>query len=313
MNDNHIKLSFLRQLKGFGPVKINKEYLHIVQDYDIEGLCEYVADHEYRLSDSVIEAAKNDALCLDEEINNDKTISVITALDNDYPSVLSCMGNSKPVILYMRGSVENINKKGIAVVGTRSPSERTLNAGPKIVQTIIDNSDYSIISGLAIGCDTIAHRSAVDNSRCTVAVLPSGLNAITPASNKSLANEILQKNGCLISEYAPNERAQKSFFVRRDTIIAALSDGIVALECGIKSGTMHTIDDGHAMKKPIGCFYPKDAEPSFDGCKLIIEKACGCCITTPNDIKVFINRCINEKQSEHDTQMSLFNKSEFKS
>ncbi len=96
--------------------------------------------------------------------------------------------------------------------------------------------------GLALGCDKIAHETAVNLGKKTIGVLPSGVNVITPAANKGLAERIIETGGCLISEYEPDAGVTKATYVERDAVIAALSDATVVIECGVRSGTMHTVD-----------------------------------------------------------------------
>ena len=110
------------------------------------------------------------------------------------------------------------------------------------MKAVLDSSDRVIVSGLALGCDKIAHETTVLENKVTVAILPSGLNKITPASHKGLAEEIMENGGCLVSEYEPNKKAEKGHFVERDKIVAAFSDINFVIQCGEKSGTMHTVN-----------------------------------------------------------------------
>lgn len=106
------------------------------------------------------------------------------------------MAEKSRIVLYIKGNAKALTNPNIAVV----------------------------VSGLALGCDKIAHEATVDKGKATIAVLPSGVNIVTPASHKNLAKSILATGGCLISEYEPNVKANRSYFVERDAIVAALSD-----------------------------------------------------------------------------------------
>ena len=176
------------------------------------------------------------------------------------------MGNKKPLILYVKGNVKVLLKPNIAVIGTRKPSKNSIEFEEKVIKTILDDSDKAIVSGLALGCDKVAHQTTVDLNKTTVAVLPSGVNVIKPAKHKKLAQDIINAGGCLVSEYEPNKSVTKGSYVERDAIVAALSDELFVVECGIKSGTMHTVDADVKYQKPICTYIPQgEAEGDYSG------------------------------------------------
>lgn len=104
-----------------------------------------------------------------------------------------------------------------------------------------------------MGCDKIAHETTALAGKKIVAVLPSGVNVITPTSHKKLANSIIETRGCLLSEYEPNANVTRFTYVERDAVIAALSDATMVIECDVKSGTMHTVDAAEQMKRKLAC------------------------------------------------------------
>ena len=152
------------------------------------------------------------------------------------------LNRSSPIFLYVKGNVEALSKPNMAVIGTRKPSENSQIFEKELVKAVLDQSDRAIISGLALGCDKIAHETTVMENKVTIAILPSGFNNIAPASHKKLAEEIIENGGCLVSEYAPNIKANKGYYVDRDQIVAAFSDINFVIQCGEKSGTMHTVN-----------------------------------------------------------------------
>ena len=307
--EKYLELLLLKELKGFGPVKINTEYLPNLRNINgINELCDLVCSYEKKVSRTDIDEALKSAELTYNSVCSDNSIQVITALDDNYPSGLLSLKTKKPLILYIRGEASVLEKPGIGVVGTRHPSDRTIKAGPSIVRTIHNIYDCAIVSGLALGCDEIAHEAALDNNMSTIAVMPSGLNVITPSQHKSLADRILQAGGCLISEYEPNEQAQKSTFVRRDALIAAMTEGVIVLECGIKSGTMHTVYEAVCIKRPVACFYPDGADSNFAGCRYILEEKNGHKIVKPSDISQFLSEAFIKKNHIDDNleQISLF-------
>ena len=282
---------FLRKLKGFGPVKINSEYLPRLTDIDnVDRLADYVARREGKLSDAEIEKALQESQSIYDRVAKDIRVKVITVFDDEYPARFDKLGTKKPSILYVKGDMDVLYSKSISVIGTREPSERTLQAGAAMVKIIVEKYGYTVVSGLALGCDGLAHRTAIDCGGKTVAVLPGGVNKIAPPAHEQLAADISGGAGCLLSEYDPDEIASKYNFVRRDTLVAALSAGTLALECRVKSGTMHTVDDAYSLQKPIACYMPDGAGESFAGNRYILSERGGAPIVKHSDLWEFMEK-----------------------
>lgn len=137
---------------------------------------------------------------------------------------------------------ELLKRPAVAIVGSRkvSPYGKAVTAQ---LAGELARAGVVIVSGLAIGVDGIAHRAALENGGITIAVLPSGLGNIYPASHHALAQEILEKGGTLVSEYPENARiAFKGNFIARNRIVSGLSDAVLITEAAEKSGTLHTAD-----------------------------------------------------------------------
>lgn len=165
----------------------------------------------------------------------------------------------------------------------------------------------TVVSGLALGTDKIAHETAIEIGTKTIAVLPSGIHNVVPASNKMLANVISDGNGCLISEYGLNEDAAQYTYIRRDALVAALSDGILVIECGAKSGTMHTVEAALNMKKPVVCYYT-DRGGDYSGNKKLIDEGKADTLSSPEDILRFVDQIRQSKYSafSHGKQLDLY-------
>ena len=162
-------------------------------------------------------------------------------------------------VLYARGNTELLLQPSIAFVGTRHPSEYGAKAGYRMVRKAAQLSGRVVISGLALGCDTIAHRAALDEGVPTIAVLPCAIDTVRPASNRDIAGEILVSGGCLISEYAPGTQTAKWMFVKRDALMADLADAVIVTEAGAGNGTMHTVKEALKKGKSVGC-YQRDGD-----------------------------------------------------
>ena len=145
---------------------------------------------------------------------------------------------------------ELLKRPCVTIVGSRKVS-----AYGKTVTTDLAGelakAGVVIISGLAIGVDSIAHKAALDVGGLTIAVLPSGINRIYPASHKGLAMQILQQGGALISEYPNDEMPHKYHFIERNRIASGLGDALLVTEAAEKSGTLHTANFALEQGKPV--------------------------------------------------------------
>ena len=181
--------------------------------------------------------------------NEKKGIKLITILDDNYPSKLYTI--SDPILyLYYKGNIELINTVSIAVIGTRKPSELSKINSYKLSLGLV-KQNYTIVSGLALGIDTIAHKASVENNGNTIAVLPCGIDNIQPTSNRGLAEDIINSNGCLVSEYSVGTVLNRFNYAKRDRIQSALSNVIVVPEASEKSGTMIAVNKSKKERKPV--------------------------------------------------------------
>lgn len=162
---------------------------------------------------------------------------IITLTDQRYPSALKEIFNP-PYILYLKGSLLPEDENAIGIVGSRKGTDY----GKRVTFDVageLTKAGITVVSGLAIGLDTEAHRGALAGGGRTIAVLANGLDAIYPRSNHSIAEQIIN-NGCLISEQPPGMPPLKQNFPARNRIISGLSKGILVTEAGEGSGTLHT-------------------------------------------------------------------------
>jgi DNA processing protein len=146
-----------------------------------------------------------------------------------------------PILLWYKGDVSLLNSAGIAVVGTRAPSLYGKNMTKEFTQKLVEQ-DLVIISGLARGIDTIAHRSALEFNGRTIAVLGSGLDKIYPSENGFLVDDIVQKKGLVISEYPPGTKPDYQNFPTRNRIVSGLSIGVLVIETDMEGGSMITAE-----------------------------------------------------------------------
>lgn len=168
-----------------------------------------------------------------------ENVSVIIYDDSEYPKLLKEI-SVPPLLLYYRGTVKNLELP-LAVVGTRKVSPYGREVTGNIVSVLVQNG-FSIISGLALGVDTIAHETALEYRGISWAVLGCGIDqkTIYPPTNRKLAEKIVASGGALISEYPPYTQAYPFHFPQRNRIISALCLGTLVTEAPEKSGALIT-------------------------------------------------------------------------
>lgn len=188
-----------------------------------------------------------------EEFSKEDT-EYFVYFEEGYPAALKTIP-TPPFLIFMRGNREVLKNRFIcSIVGTRNPSDKTLNQIESTVKEMVQ-AGIVIGSGLAIGTDIQAHKSTLKFNGETLAVLPSPIKNVTPKSHKHYAEEILEKNGLLISEYYKSDLVfKKSNYIHRNRIVSGLSNAVIIAECSEKSGTMHTARYAYKQNRPIYCF-----------------------------------------------------------
>lgn len=164
-------------------------------------------------------------------------IKAVTYISREYPIKLKTI-DEPPIVLYTKGDVSLLNKKTIAIVGTRTPSDYGRIVCEKFTKEL-SSAGLVTVSGLAYGIDTIVAESTLECGGKTIAVLGGGLDSIYPASNTNLASRV-EKQGLLVSEHRIGVKPQTFSFVNRNRIVSALGLGTLIVEAGKKSGTMTT-------------------------------------------------------------------------
>jgi DNA processing protein len=164
-------------------------------------------------------------------------VNIITCWDKEYPALLKKIADP-PAFLYTKGNLSAADNQALAVVGTRIPSYYGRLIAEQFSRELVENK-FTIVSGLARGIDTIAHKIALDNHGRTIAVMGSGIDQIYPPENRRLMQEII-KNGVVISEFPLGTKPDAGNFPRRNRIISGLSYGVLVIEAGGKSGALIT-------------------------------------------------------------------------
>lgn len=231
---------------------------------------------------------------------------VVAIGDDDFPLHRGSVKNSEqPIFLFYRGdlSLLSTNRKNVAVIGLLNPSREIEAVERKLVSGLVKNGAV-IVSGLALGCDSIAHQQTLDSGGTTVAILPSPLNDIMPAKNRGLATDIVENGGLLVSEYltAPKSKMELGGrYQERDRLQALFSDLIVLSasyaknDMGNDSGSRLAMGYAKDYSIPRAVIYDQEqhlSNPMFDLNRQVIQE-------TPNII------IFNEKNSESALQEIL--------
>lgn len=166
-------------------------------------------------------------------------ITIINIEDELYPEKLKNI-NKPPEKLYAIGNLDLLKKEMLAVVGTRKITDYGIKVAEKLC-TELALRDITIISGLALGTDTVAHKMALKYGAPTIAVLGTGLNNIFPKENTDLYYEILESNGLILSEIDLDGKYNSLHFPRRNRIVSGLSEGVLVIEAAYRSGTSITV------------------------------------------------------------------------
>ena len=162
---------------------------------------------------------------------------IISVMDKDYPPLLS-ETKDDPCILFVKGRLFHNISNSVAIIGTRAPTNHGGIIAKRITSFFVEEG-WSIISGLAFGCDARAHETALNAKGHTVAVLAHGLHTILPKSNAYLAQKIIDSGGALITEYPFGHEMHISQYVKRDRIQAGLAQGVVMIQSDVKGGSLH--------------------------------------------------------------------------
>ena len=201
-----------------------------------------------------------------------------------------------PKKLFIRGKLPAKRVKTVAIVGTRKPSAYGHEIATKIASECAKNG-IVVVSGLALGIDSIAHRAAIDSGGKTIAVLANGVDKIYPRSHEDLGQKILQTNGAILSEYPNNTPARPWQFLARNRIVSGLADAVVIIEAASRSGTLSTANHALDQGKEIFAVPGNITSPLSAGCNQLIKNGANP-LTSVEDLLDFLIPDRFEKQTQ---------------
>jgi len=202
---------------------------------------------EAELADAIVNHRQKVNLDAETEKLKSLSINILTYKDENYPKLLLEIPKFPP-LLYYRGLMSDAEELCFAVVGTRNITTYGRSIIPDLVAPLVD-AGVSIVSGMAFGVDSEAHKIAISKNKRTIAVLGGGLDdkSLYPKHHQLLAQEILDNGGALLSEYPPGTPNFKQHFVARNRIISGMSIGTLVIECDLESGSLITAK--HALEQ----------------------------------------------------------------
>ncbi len=209
-------------------------------------------------------------------------------LDNDYPYRLRQCDDS-PVTFYFKGCCDLNAPKILSMVGTRNATPR----GKELCENLIGSlagghPDLIIVSGLAYGIDIASHKAALANNLQTIGVLAHGFNTMYPSLHTSTAREI-EKKGSLITDFLSDALPERNNFIKRNRIIAGLSDATLVVESGIKGGALITADIAGSYNRDVFAVPGRPGDQWSAGCNSLIKTNKASLVESSEDIEYFLN------------------------
>jgi DNA processing protein len=213
-------------------------------------------------------------------------VQVLWVSEENYPHRLKNCTDA-PVLLYYTGNADVNTAKTIAVIGTRKYTDYGQRVCEQFLEELKD-SGILIMSGLAAGIDTIAHKAALKNNLPTIGVLGHGMDMMYPAANRNLAKE-MQGNGGVLTEYASGTIADRAHFPMRNRIVAGMSDVTVVVESDIKGGALITARIADSYNRDVAAFPGRIYDNKSSGCNELIRTNMASMITCADDLLELMN------------------------
>ena len=173
--------------------------------------------------------------------------------------------------MWSKGDTTALSGPLIAIAGSRKPADETIRRAKCILSICIDRN-WCIVSGFAKGCDRIGHELAMKRKKHSIGILGSGLEAEKGVRYTAKTQQFIENKGCLISEYPPTLHTSPYRLVRRNRLIAALCHGIIILQAGSNSGTMHTARFALALGKSVATIRPPTTKSTYGGNQTLIDQ-----------------------------------------
>ena len=210
---------------------------------------------------------------------------LLTPEDEYWPVGLDDLA-APPIALVVKGSVEVLSDRSLAIVGTRNPTQYGARIASEFAAGFVDR-EWAIVSGGAYGIDSAAHKGALIAEGITIAVVAAGIDINYPAGNARLFAEITE-SGAIVSEVMPGVPAIPARFLTRNRIIAALSQSTLVVEAAFRSGSLRTARDAAELMRPVMAIPGPITSPTSEGCHRLIGERAAEIVTSIADAIEFV-------------------------
>jgi DNA processing protein len=207
--------------------------------------------------------------------------------DDDYPPRLAHCPDA-PILFFQRGELPTPDSRMISIIGTRSPTSRGKQITRELIQGLAGKGhNITITSGLAYGIDIQAHIAALESGLKTIAVLGHGFHTLYPAVHRQIADRITGQGG-LISDFFSHNLPEPKNFIRRNRIIAGLSEATLVIESGIKGGAMVTAEMASSYDREVMAIPGRPDDPMSKGCNMLIKSNQASLVESADDIEFLL-------------------------
>jgi len=269
------KLDFLKRIDGVGSVLLKK-----IKDK------------------SVFEVANKEMQFIKEH-----NISCCSYLDENYPDRLKqCIDG--PILLFSSGKINWNTRKVISIVGTRQVSSYGIDFCKKLIQDLAPLNPI-IVSRFAYGVDIVAHQAAMDNNLQTIGVLAHGLNQLYPKTHKKYCAK-MEKNGGFLTEFWSTSNPEKENFVKRNRIVAGISEATIVIESAEKGGSLITAIMASDYNRDVFAVPGRTSDKYSQGCNNLIKTQRAHLLTSAADILYILNWELESKAENQAIQKQLF-------
>ncbi len=233
-------------------------------------------------------------------------IQVLFMTDKKYPQRMNKLDcEDSPVLLYTMGECDLNKKRVVSIVGTRRATDYGKTMTNKLVEQL-SGDDILIVSGLAYGIDTEAHKASINNHIATIGVLGHGLNQIYPSSNRNLAKQMIESGGALVSEFNSTTKISPSLFPARNRIIAAMSDATIVVEASEKGGALITANIANSYHRDVFAIPGRINDTYSKGCNNLIANNKAILMRSIDDL--YYEMGWTQASKRQDRQQELFPK-----
>ena len=231
-----------------------------------------------------------------------ENINVLYFLDSLYPERLKQCFDA-PLLLFTTGNINLENKKIISIVGTRQVTSHGIDFCKKLITDLAPLNPI-IVSGFAYGVDIVAHQAALDNNLQTIGVLAHGLNQIYPKTHKKYMSKV-EENGGFMTEFWSTSNPDRENFIKRNRIVAGISEATIVIESGEQGGSLHTANMANEYNRDIFAVPGRTTDKYSQGCNLLIKTNKAQLLTSAADLIYHLNWDL-KKETSKAIQKQLF-------